>query len=114
MTDDAAPSETSPLIPQSKSTLPQPADASNGALQKGVSSNGHAQEDNKSVDEEQAHGDEEGTERQYRGLPEAKKQLKYIVPAIAIGVRPIFPRKDVHQLTWKDLSVCLRSDHHRQ
>ena len=85
MTGEGPPSETSPLIPKSKSTLPQ-SPAPNGTVSNGVSSNGPAQEDNKSVDDEQAHSDEEGRERQYQGLPEVKKQLKYILPAVAIGV----------------------------
>ena len=85
MAGDESPSETSPLIPKPRSNLPQ-SPAPNGAVPNGVNSNGQAHEHNKSVDEEETRSDEEGRERQYEGMPEVRKQLKYIVPAIAIGV----------------------------
>ena len=88
MTADGRASETSPLIPKPTNLLPEPADAPNGALPHGTSGNGHIHGDTKSVDQEEAPIDEEGRERQYQGMPEVKKQLKYIVPAVAIGVRP--------------------------
>lgn len=85
MTVDGGASETSPLLPKPTSLL-EPADAPNGALPNGIGGSDHAHDDTKSVDQEEAHTDEEGRERQYQGMPEVKKQLKYIVPAIAIGV----------------------------
>ena len=98
--------ETSPLIPKSRSTLPQPPDAPNGTLPNGISSNGHAQEYNKSVDEEEALGDEEGRERQYQGLPEVRKQLKYILPAVGIGVWPASEAIGHVMLRLADFPVC--------
>ena len=104
MTRDGLPSETSPLIPNSRSTPQSP--APNGIIPNDVGSNGQAREDNKSVDEEEAYNDEEGRERQYQGLPEVKKQLKYIVPAIAIGVWLGFQARGDPMLKLADLLVC--------
>ena len=106
MAGDGPPSETSPLIPKSRSTLPQPPDAPNGTVPHEIGKNSHAQEDGKSVDEEEAHSDDEGRERQYQGLPEVKKQLKYIVPAIAIGVWLACEAKGDVTLRLADLPVC--------
>ena len=91
MTTDDTPSETSPLLPQTTSVLPEPADASNGPLPNGTSQNGQTETNGKHVDEERVQDDDERRERQYQGLPEVKKQLKFIVPAVAIGVRDDFP-----------------------
>ena len=90
MTANDGPSETSPLLPN---VLPEPADAPSGVLPNGSSINGRPEEDIKSVDEEQSQADAEDRERQYQGLPEVKKQLKYIVPAVAIGVQSDIPHK---------------------
>lgn len=105
MTGDGPPTETSPLIPKSRSTLPQP-DAPNGTLSNGIGSNGRVQENNKSVDEEEALSDEEGRERQYQGLPEVQKQLKYILPAVAIGVWSASETRGHVMLKLADLPVC--------
>ena len=86
MTADGGASETSPLLPKPTNLLPEPADAPNGALPNGTNNNDHTHDDNKSVNEEEASIDQDGRERQYQGMPEVKKQLKYIVPAVAIGV----------------------------
>ena len=84
MTADDAPSETSPLLPKLTLISPEPADAPNGTLLNASGTDGHTEEDIKSADEEQAQRSEDVTE--YKGLPEVKAQLKYIVPALAIGV----------------------------
>lgn len=86
MTADGGASETSPLLPKPTNLLPEPADAPNGALPNGANGNDHTHDVNKSVNEEEASTDQDGRERQYQGMPEVKKQLKYIVPAVAIGV----------------------------
>ncbi|KAL8792278.1 MAG: hypothetical protein Q9195_005157 [Heterodermia aff. obscurata] len=95
------PSETSPLIPKSRSTLPQPPPL-NGTAPNGISGN---RVDNKSVDEEEAYSDEEGRDRQYQGLPEVKKQLKYILPAVAIGVWIVFQARADVMLNLAGLSL---------
>ena len=84
MTADDALSETSPLLPKLTVVSPEPAHAPNGALQNASVTDGHAEEDFKPVDEEQAHRNEDS---EYKGLPEVKARLKYIVPALAIGVQ---------------------------
>ena len=85
MTADDAPSETSPLLPKLTVVSPEPANAPNGTLQSASDTDGHAEEDVKPVDEEQAHRNEDDSE--YKGLPEVKARLKFIVPALAIGVQ---------------------------
>lgn len=84
MTADDAHSETAPLLPKLTVVSPEPADAPNGTLLNASGTDGHAEDDIKSVDEEQAQRN--GEDSEYKGLPEVKAQLKYIVPAVAIGV----------------------------
>lgn len=86
MTDDAAnPSETSPLLGRPTDTFVEPDDAPNGVLSNGIYSNGTPSGLVKpDDDEERQEGD--GDRSQYEGMPEVKKKLKFIVPAIAIGV----------------------------
>ena len=51
-------------------------------------------------------------EPQYQGLPEVKKKLKYILPAITIGVSRTLPgsRPQSGCSTWLGLSICSGSD----
>lgn len=93
MTADGVTSETSPLLPKLTNLPPQPADTPDGALPNGTSGNDHTNGDTKPVDEEEAPADQDGRERQYQGMPEVKKQLKYIVPAVAIGVPSTMQRR---------------------
>ena len=84
MTAGDAPSETSPLLPKSTVAGSEPVNAPNGLLQKKSGTDGRAEEDIKSVDEEQAQRN--GKDSEYKGLPEVKARIKYIMPALAIGV----------------------------
>ena len=92
MTADAAnSSETSPLLGGPAATFLEPGDAPNGVLANGTFSNGTSSglskpdDDDDDDDEERQEGDGERSP-QYEGMPEVKKKLKFIVPAIAIGV----------------------------
>ena len=112
MTDDGAPTEISPLLHKSANSLPQPTDTPNGALPNGGSNKHHAAKDSKIGDQEQANDVSDGRERQYQGLPEVKKQLKYIVPAIAIGVYLAVLGNEQQQLNDIDILVGRRPDSH--
>ncbi|KAL8980926.1 MAG: hypothetical protein Q9205_004130 [Flavoplaca limonia] len=79
-------SETSPLLPKGKSVIPEPAETPHRAFSNTSCTNGHAQENFKSVNEEQGRSNGEDNDGKYQGLPQVKKQLRYIVPAVAIGI----------------------------
>lgn len=87
--------ETSPLLPKHGVTLPSlalledpigAAEHSTGVLQRIVS--GEDVENGTAGDDGNEGGEGgEGEAAQYQGVPEVKKQLKYIIPSVAIGVR---------------------------
>jgi len=77
--------ETSPLLGKPTTILPDPADAPNGAPPGIVGTNRQSYEDPKPVEDEESQRNEDRTP-QYEGMPEVKKKLKYILPAIGIGV----------------------------
>ena len=79
--DDRSFSETSPLLTKATNGDPERNDTSNGSVPAPVEANGST----KPTEDEEQH-DAEDREGQYEGMPEVKQQLKYIVPAIAIGV----------------------------
>ncbi|KAL8717365.1 MAG: hypothetical protein Q9225_005384 [Loekoesia sp. 1 TL-2023] len=76
------PTETSPLLRKSPDVLPEPGDAPIGPLPSGSGIDGQT---NGVVKDG---GDEESQDRvtEYQGMPEVKARLKYILPAIAIGI----------------------------
>lgn len=97
MTGDAAnPSETSPLLGRPAATLPDPGDAPNGVLSNGTFSNGGVSAPVKPDDDEERQEGDGDRSPQYEGMPEVKKKLKFIVPAIAIGVCD-----PTHHLRWR-------------
>lgn len=83
------PSETSPLLPKLTEYV-DPGDAPNGVLPRGDESrenaNGHGNGLVKPDDGEERQQDDGEEPVLYQGMPEVKKKLKYILPAIAIGV----------------------------
>ena len=85
MADDTVnPTETSPLLAKPIAADVDAGDAPIGVLPNGTSSNGVADVSTKPGDDEES----QNTEMVNRqGIPEVKKKLKYILPAIAIGVR---------------------------
>ncbi|KAF2270942.1 vacuolar basic amino acid transporter 2 [Lojkania enalia] len=81
------PTETSPLLPKSDPPSVHPIDPSNGIVPEG--DNPH--EDRGGLDRESDDGDIErqvgdGDISKHKGLPDVKRRMKYIFPAIAIGV----------------------------
>lgn len=76
------PTETSPLLRKPYGVLPEPGDAPNGSLPNGSGIDGRTKRKVKDG------GDEESQDRVtgYQGMPEVKARLKYILPAIAIGI----------------------------
>ena len=87
-----APSETSPLLANPPSLIESldAGDAFNGPLPSDVEAHGHLI-GNGHLGEgeyESDHGQEENTAEpsHYEGLPEVKKQFKWILPAISLGV----------------------------
>ncbi|KAL8714626.1 MAG: hypothetical protein Q9220_001574 [cf. Caloplaca sp. 1 TL-2023] len=82
MSENHEPTETSPLIQHQSNVLPESAEAPNGALPNGSGLDEHA---NGSV---KPGNDEESQDHvtEYQGMPEVKAKLKYILPAIAIGI----------------------------
>ena len=74
------------MLAEPTNALPEFPDAPNGVPLGGSNTDDRAEEGGKTVDEEQSQSDGEDGETQYQGLPEVKKQLRYIVPAVAIGV----------------------------
>ena len=82
-------SEISPLLPKAP---PIPSDASQGALPSATDTNGLIDDPKKTRDEERQQDDED-REAQYQGMPEVRKKLGYILPALAIGVRlSVYPK----------------------
>ncbi|KAL8687885.1 MAG: hypothetical protein Q9218_006065, partial [Villophora microphyllina] len=77
------PTEVSPLLRKASNIAPEPIDATTGALPNtsGISGQPHGNIKDGQDEERQ---EEEVTE--YQGMPEVKEKLKYIVPAIAIGI----------------------------
>lgn len=87
MTPDVPnPSETSPLLGSPAGTLLGPGNAPDGVPPNGTFSNGTASSPAKSDDDEERQEGDEDRSPQYEGMPEVKKRLKFIVPAVAIGV----------------------------
>lgn len=76
-------SETSPLLPK---VLPESDDAPEGTLPSTTEANNHIHGSTKSQDEERQ-DDEGDREVQFKGMPDVRERLRYILPALAIGVR---------------------------
>ena len=79
------PTETSSLLGNASSVLPDAGNAPNGAPPSNLLENGHTKGSPRPA------GDEESQSAnakiaQYEGMPEVKARLKYIVPAISVGV----------------------------
>lgn len=75
--------ETSPLLANSHPSSDNSSTSSNDIRNHNIngSTNGHLEQRN---DEENPE-EQESQETPYEGLPEVRKQLKFIVPAVAIG-----------------------------
>ena len=94
----AEPTETSPLLSKPTANYLEAGDAPNGPLPTSTedhdpTTNGHANgstKDNQEGDPERQDGVDNDRVHQYEGMPEVRQQLKYIVPAIAVGVSSPF------------------------
>lgn len=79
MPPEDVPTETSPLLGDSANGVVKSVD---GFLPDGPIANGSAH----GQDEERREEVDGAREAQFEGMPEVRKNLKYILPAIAIGV----------------------------
>ena len=77
-------SETSPLL--QKPVSPSGSEAPDDIPPDSTSPNGYGSGDNKPTGDEESHADSGERAAQYEGMPEVKAKLKYILPAIGIGV----------------------------
>lgn len=82
-----APSETSPLLPKRTKVIPESAQAPSRIAPDGLVTDGHPEEGTTSIDEEQGQSNGKDRNKEHQGLPQVKKQLRYIVPAVSIGVQ---------------------------
>ena len=107
------PTETSPLLPKPVQVV-ETGDASEGPLPSGSEVVRHTNAVAKSNDVEGQDGAEDGkTATQYQGMPEVKKRLKYIVPAVSIGVgAQMFILQETSAEDKVDLHVRRRSNHY--
>jgi len=69
--------ETTPLLPNPTN------DAQTTVVETGIAPEGLHAEDGGDIERQVSHGDA----FKHQGLPEVRKRMKYIFPAIAIGVR---------------------------
>tara|TARA_R110002003_G_scaffold288_16_gene18489 strand:- start:16854 stop:17162 length:309 start_codon:yes stop_codon:yes gene_type:complete len=75
-------SETSPLLPKPEDNNPHPIDPSNGISPEGADPYIDNEDDGGDIERQTSNGDSS----KHQGLPEVQKRMKYIFPAIAIGV----------------------------
>lgn len=75
-------SETSPLLPKLDDHNPHPIDPSNGLSPEGADPYIDNEQDGGDIERQTSNGDSS----KHQGLPEVQKRMKYIFPAIAIGV----------------------------
>jgi hypothetical protein len=80
------PSETSPLLPKPSDTTPYATDPSGGIAPGGPEISGIDDQDGGDIERQTSNGDNS----KHQGLPEVRKRMKYIFPAIAIGASMIF------------------------
>ncbi len=85
MDDREEATETSPLI--AKSSVPDPVGTANGIPPSTTEANGLGRVDQKPAEDEERQQSDPERAAQYQGMPEVKAKLKYILPAIGIGVR---------------------------
>ncbi len=77
--------ETTPLLPKATEVHPESGDAPEEILPSTTEPNNHTNGSTKSQDEERQ-DDEGDREVQFKGMPDVRNRLKYILPALAIGV----------------------------
>jgi hypothetical protein len=85
------PTETSPLLPKPdppSEIPPHPVDLSAGLVPEGADPYENEQHNDEAEDGGVVERQVSNNDRlkQYEGLPEVRKKMKYIIPAVAIGV----------------------------
>ena len=111
MTENGA-TETSPLLTKSSSVTDylESGESAVGPLSSETERNEHSKTNGGNEDAEA----QEEDNQLFRGLPEVKKQLKYILPAVSIGVwAPIFLHEVTEVTRDVDIPCRCRSDGHR-
>jgi len=101
------PTETSPLLPKPN----KPVDAGNGIASRYVE--GYDEERDVGSSEEQGDADGGHIERhasngettKHQGMPEVRKRMKYIFPAVAIGVSRYLIRMEIMIATKTSLGI---------
>ncbi len=91
---NGAPTETSPLLPKpGKQVIAQLLTPGTGVEANNLAADGSVNDPPDSANDVTADGGEverqvsnEGRQKQYEGMPEVRKRMKYILPALAIGV----------------------------
>jgi hypothetical protein len=96
------PSETSPLLPKPNGDAPTTTPAT-GVAHQDVAPPVENEQDGGDIERQTSNGDS----IKHQGLPEVKKRLKYIFPAIAIGVR-IAPPKFSGYIVTKIAGILIR------
>ena len=88
--------ETSPLLARPTATLPDPGLTPNSIPPSEIETIGQQNGDSKPAEDEESQSNGKDRAQQYEGIPDVKAKLRYIVPAIGIGVRFSSP---LHQST---------------
>lgn len=78
--------ETSPLLAKPTTTLPDTAPNPNTEQPSAIEVNGRQEEDSKSHGDEESQSGSRDRAHQYEGMPDVKAKLRYIVPAVGIGI----------------------------
>ncbi|KAI4217563.1 MAG: hypothetical protein LQ351_000159 [Letrouitia transgressa] len=87
MGNHSEPTETSPLLRHPSDVLQEPGDTTNPLLPGSIGDGHRVGRDAKPpIDPEQQAEEDPGRESQYQGMPEVKARMKYIMPALSIGV----------------------------
>lgn len=76
--------EASPLL--AESSVPDPVNGANGSPPLAVEANGISKKRQKPAGEEESQNSDAERAAQYEGMPDVKAKLKYILPAVGIGV----------------------------
>lgn len=86
--DDREATETSPLL--GISAVPDVGNFPNAIPSNAIEINGHLVEDTNPAKDAESQTNSEERAVQYQGMPEVKAKLKYILPALSIGVCGFF------------------------
>ena len=80
--------ETSPLLAKPTATLPDPGLTPNSIPPSEIGVTAHRNRDSKPAEDEESQSNGKDRAHQYEGMPDVRARLRYIVPAVGIGVKP--------------------------